>query len=57
MQKILKTLKTLFVLLILVGCTDDERDLSYLSSIELPSNISVSFNITQDNTGAVTSVA
>ena len=54
MQKILKTLKTLFVLLILVGCTDDERDLSYLSSIELPSNISVSFNITQDNTGAVT---
>jgi len=54
MQKTLKTLKTLFVLLILVGCTDDERDLSYLSSIELPSNISVSFNITQDNTGAVT---
>ena len=54
MRKAFKIIKTLLVLLIFIGCTEDERDLSYLDSIEIPSNISVSFILTQDNTGTVT---
>jgi hypothetical protein len=54
MKKALKTIKVIFALLVIVSCTEDERDLSYLSTIEVPSNISVSFDITQDNTGTVT---
>ena len=42
------------MLLLVVACTDDLRDLSYVDTIVVPTNVSAIFNISQDNTGTVT---
>jgi hypothetical protein len=55
MKKIKTYYKSLFLLVFLVACTEDDiRELSYLKSVELPTNIAAAYNITQDNTGLVT---
>ncbi|MFB0937926.1 MAG: hypothetical protein QMB29_03205 [Urechidicola sp.] len=55
MKKIKTYYKALFLLVFLVACTEDDlRELSYLKSVELPTNIAAAYNITQDNTGLVT---
>ena len=55
MKKFTNYYKALFLLLVFSACTEDDiRDLSYLSSIDLPANVSALYNITQDNTGLVT---
>ena len=52
----MKTLKYLLslALIFFISCTDDDNDLSFLNSVEAPSNVSALFQITQDNTGLVT---
>lgn len=42
------------MLLLVVACTDNLRDLSYVDTIVVPTNVSAIFNISQDNTGTVT---
>ena len=55
MKKIKTYYKALFLLVFLVACTEDDlRELSYLDTIAVPTNLAVAFNITQDNTGLVT---
>ncbi len=44
----------LATLLVALSCTDNLRDLSFLDTIALPSNVNATYNITQDNTGLVT---
>ena len=53
MKKLNNLYKALLVLFIVSACTD-ERELDFLDTIAPPSNISVSYDITQDNTGLVT---
>ena len=43
-----------FVLLLFVGCEDDFSDTTDFANVAPPSNISASFEVTQDNTGLVT---
>lgn len=43
----------LMTLIIFSACID-ERDLSFTDTIEAPSNVAATYNITQDNTGLVT---
>lgn len=55
----MKSLKNIFAvlltLLIVISCVDDDiRETSFANSVELPSNVSALYNITQDNTGLVT---
>ncbi|MFI1772597.1 hypothetical protein [Thalassobellus citreus] len=54
----MKTLKYIFrltmVLLLLVSCTEDDNDLSFINEVVAPTEVSAIFNITQDNTGLVT---
>ena len=55
MKKIKNYFKALFLVLFVVACTEDDiRDINYLSSIELPTNVSAAYSITQDNSGLVT---
>jgi hypothetical protein len=55
MKKIKTYYKSLFLLVFLVACTEDDlRELSYLDTIAVPTNLAVAFNIKQDNTGLVT---
>ena len=55
MKKIKNIYKTIAVLLLIVACTDNDlRDLSFLDTMEPPSNLELVFSITQDNTGTVT---
>ena len=54
MKKIKNIYKSIFLLLLVVACTEDDRDFSYLNTVEIPTDIAVAFNITQDNTGLVT---
>ncbi|GAA4280712.1 hypothetical protein [Gaetbulibacter aestuarii] len=51
----MKTLKYLisFVLVLLVSCDQDNHDLSFVESHRAPSDISLAFQITQDNSGLV----
>ena len=42
------------MLLLVVACTDDLRDISFVDNIVAPSNVSAIFNVSQDNTGTVT---
>ena len=49
-----KIYKVLLLLLIVVACEEDLRDISFAENILLPSNISATYDITQDNTGLVT---
>ncbi len=48
-----KIYNILIILVIFVACTE-ERDLSFIDSIEMPTNLAAAYNITQDNTGLVT---
>ncbi|MFK8059814.1 MAG: PKD domain protein [Polaribacter sp.] len=52
MKKII--FKICAVLLILVACTDNLRDISFAETIVLPSNVAAGYEITQDNSGVVT---
>lgn len=55
MKKIKNLIKyTTLIVFFVVACTDNLRDIGFLDSIPDPSNISATFNITQDNTGLVT---
>jgi len=54
MKQIKNTFKTLLIILLIVSCTEEDRDLDFLNTIQVPSNVSVTFNVTQDNTGLVT---
>ncbi|PQJ78714.1 PKD domain-containing protein [Polaribacter porphyrae] len=54
MKKIKNLYKFFFLLLIVVACDEELRDISFAQSIELPSNISATYDVTQDNTGLVT---
>ncbi|QTE22468.1 PKD domain-containing protein [Polaribacter cellanae] len=53
MKKIKTIYKALLILLIINACTE-EKNLDFLDNIPLPSNVAVSFKVTQDNTGVVT---
>ncbi|MDC1265471.1 hypothetical protein N8009_01615 [Flavobacteriaceae bacterium] len=52
-MKILKYILSL-TLVLGMGCTKDDNDLSYLDKVAAPTNVSAQFLITQDNTGLVT---
>ncbi len=54
MKRIKSIYKSLFLLLLIVACTEDNRNLSYLDSIAIPSELGLAYNVTQDNTGLVT---
>ena len=55
MKKIKTYYKALFLVLVFSACTEDDiRDLSYLGDVAIPSDVSATFSITQDNTGLVT---
>jgi hypothetical protein len=55
MKKIKNLVKyTSLIVLFVVACTDNLRDISFLDSVPYPSNISATYSITQDNTGLVT---
>ena len=55
MKKIKNLVKyTTLIVLFVVACTDNLRDISFLDSVPMPSNIAATYNITQDNTGLVT---
>jgi hypothetical protein len=47
-------IKSLLVLVIIAGCSDDERGLDYLDNIGAPANLGLAVSITQDNSGTVT---
>ena len=51
----MKTLKYImsFALVFFISCTD-ENDLSFIDSVVAPTNVTATFQITQDNTGLVT---
>jgi hypothetical protein len=51
----MKTIKYVLslALIFFIGCSDDD-DLSFVNSVEAPSNVSALFQVTQDNTGLVT---
>ncbi|GAA3656466.1 hypothetical protein [Flavivirga jejuensis] len=54
----MKTLKYIFslglLLLVFAGCTDDDRSLDYLNEITAPADVTVTLNLSQDNSGLVT---
>ena len=54
MNQFKNILSLLIILTFAVSCTKDENDLSALNSVTAPSNVSATFDITQDNTGLVT---
>ena len=54
MKNIYKLFCSIFVLLLFVGCEDDFSDTTDFANVAPPSNISASFEVTQDNTGLVT---
>ena len=49
-----KIYRILIVILIAFSSCTEERDLSFLETVEAPSNVSLNYEITQDNTGLVT---
>ena len=54
MKQIKNTFKTLLIILLIVSCTEEDRDLDFVNTVPPPSNVSVTFDVTQDNTGLVT---
>lgn len=42
------------IILFVIACTDNLRDISFIEGIQPATNVSALFNITQDNTGTVT---
>ncbi len=53
-MKRINLILTLLSVFILTTCSDDDRDTNYLSNVEAPTDVSLLFNVTQDNTGLVT---
>ena len=53
MKNIKYIYKTLLVLLVIAACTE-ANDLEFLENVPPPSNVSASYDVTQDNTGMVT---
>jgi hypothetical protein len=53
MKHFKKIYTSLLIILVIISCTDN-RDLDFLETVALPTNISATYNITQDNTGLVT---
>jgi len=52
----MKRLKIVFVSLLVLaylGCSDDERSISFIDNVPPPTNLLVTYNVTQDNTGLV----
>jgi hypothetical protein len=45
---------SIMLLLVITACTDNLRDTSFAANMALPSDIAALYEITQDNTGAVT---
>mgnify|MGYP001258330551 FL=1 len=55
MKNIYKIFSSIFILFIFIGCAEDFSDNNeFARNIAPPSNVSASFDITQDNTGLVT---
>ena len=54
MKKIKNLYKFFFLILVVVACEEDLRDTSFVDGIAPPSEVSATYAITQDNTGAVT---
>ena len=55
MKNIYKIFSSIFILFLLIGCAEDFSDNNeFAKNIAPPSNVSASFDITQDNTGMVT---
>ena len=55
MKNIYKIFSSIFILFVLIGCAEDFSDNNeFAKNIAPPSNVSASFDITQDNTGLVT---
>ena len=53
-MKLIKNIfKTVFIILVIISC-DENRDLDFLDTIAPPTNVSATFDVTQDNTGVVT---
>ncbi|MCY2685559.1 hypothetical protein [Salinimicrobium sp. TH3] len=54
MKKFIKIFLSLFITLAIAGCDKDDDDLGVdLEGLDAPSNLSATFDITQDNTGLV----
>ena len=53
MKNIKYIYKTLLVLLVIAACTE-ANDLEFLENVPPPSNVSASYDVSQDNTGTVT---
>lgn len=54
MKKIKNFYKIFFLLFLVIACEEDLRDTSFIDAITVPTNVSATFEITQDNTGSVT---
>ena len=54
MKKIKNIYKFFFLLLVVAACEEDLRDTSFADNMAPPSEITASYDITQDNSGAVT---
>jgi len=53
-MKNIRTIIASALVLFVIGCTDDERGLSFIDEVPAPSNLLVTYSVTQDNTGLVT---
>ncbi len=51
----MKTLKYIMslALIVFIGCSEEDKDLSFIDNVEAPSNVSALFQPTQDNSGLV----
>ena len=54
MKKIKYVLSISLILVLFQNCTEDNNDLSYVADAPAPSNLSLIFDVTADNTGLVT---
>ena len=54
MKNIYKLLGSLFIIFLFIGCDEDFSDSTDFANVPPPTNISASFDVTQDNTGLVT---
>lgn len=54
MKKLQYYLTFCFSMFLLLGCTEEDNDTQFINNIPAPSNLSVSFRVTADNSGLVT---
>jgi hypothetical protein len=54
MKKNKNIYRILFMLFLIIACSDNLRDVSFADNIASPTNVSAIYSITQDNTGSVT---